>query len=880
MREHLGEVESSSGIRILHKSRDGRKRVAGGGVAIAFDTATCNLKQRHLKHMRKDSEVMCAVGRIGKVGRPIAIFAIYLPPSMRAPELAILREQLAVEVASLRSTYKNPAIFIGGDTNHRDIGDAVGEVGDFTVLDTGPTRGSSTIDVAITNVPSLHSETLTLPPLMSETGRPSDHMCIYTEAVFPKHRGYEWAIRMRRTRDQAREAAFAEELEVVDWGSNFAGVDADGMALALERVIKDLTDKHFPLVRVRKRSNEAPWITKTIRRLWKRKIRLYKKAGRCQAWWDTDRILQTKIDEAKNGFVDRILEEGGAGKTFYAATKKLASPNRAPDWNVRDLFSGLGAEETCKEILGFYGAIAGECMEPIPEVRRVDGGLGHFSVQRVAELLQQSKKTDSRVDGDPLAHLIRKHPYSFAAPVAEIFNKVNTEGVWPSTWKTEHLTIIPKIPNPSSLAECRNISCTSAFSKVLEGVVLLQLRSELVSDPSQYGGTPKCGAEHMLVDIWEKVLTALEGGKSAAVLLGVDYEKAFNRMEHAVCLDKLRSLGASDGSISLVRAFLHGRCMTVTVDGHKAEPVPLLRGSPQGSVLGCLLYCITTQLLTTNLRGADANRGPSAFLYVDDTTLVDVADLESASRHCTVRQTVQAIEDLELGEDFDELSRRADEIGMRINDKKTQLLVISPPNGCDTTAEFSTREGHLIKSVESLRLVGFTFGKTPSASGHVDALVERYKQKKWMLYHLRDAGFKGGNLFRLYACYVRSIFEYCSPVYHSLLTRGQEEQLERLQRHAIRVCHGYEVPVEEHMETWGISTLKDRRSRRMDKFIRKAAANPRFSSWFPPRDGVARELRNRRGIQEPQAFTCRRFNSPLSFIKRRANELGIVPAAG
>ena len=187
-------------------------------------------------------------------------------------------------------------------------------------------------------------------------------------------------------------------------------------------------------------------------------------------------------------------------------------------------------------------------------------------------------------------------------------------------------------------------------------------------DPAQYGGTPKCGAEHMLVDIWEKVLTALEGGKSAAVLLGFDYEKVFNRMEHAVCLDKLRVLGASAGSISLVRAFLEKRCMTITVDGHKAAPVPLLRGSPQGSVLGCLLYCITTQLLTRNLRGADTNGGPSAFLYVDDTTLNDVADLGNASRHCIVGQTVEALGNLALGGVFDELSGRAEEIGMRIND--------------------------------------------------------------------------------------------------------------------------------------------------------------------------------------------------------------------
>ena len=209
--------------------------------------------------------------------------------------------------------------------------------------------------------------------------------------------------------------------------------------------------------------------------------------------------------------------------------------------------------------------------------------------------------------------------------------------------------------------------------------------------------------------------------------------------------------------------------------------------------------------------------------------------------------------------------------------EKDPALVISPPNGCHTRAEFTTREGHRIVSVKELRLVGFTFGNAPNANAHVNALVERYRRKKWMLYHLRDAGFKGDNLFRLYACYVRSIIEYRSPVYHSLLTVGQEDQLERLQRHAIRVCYGYEVPVEVHMEASEISTLKARRIKRVDKFIGKVATNPRFSEWFPPRDGAGRDLRNRREIQETSALTNRRFNSPLAFIKRRANELGIVP---
>ena len=343
-------------------------------------------------------------------------------------------------------------------------------------------------------------------------------------------------------------------------------------------------------------------------------------------------------------------------------------------------------------------------------------------------------------------------------------------------------------------------------------------------------------------------------------------------MDHAVCISKLRRLGASPGSIALVRAFLEERVMTIKIEGNSIDPVKIFRGSPQGSVLGCLLYCVTTQLLTEDLGET------SAFLYVDDTTLFGTVPMAGSVKHFTVGKSTAHFQELQIGESFDILSQRADDIGMKINAKKTQLLLVVPPNGFATTGDFVTQNGDTISSVDQLKLVGFTFGSTPNADAHVEVLADKYKKKKWMLHHLRDAGFRGETLFKLYCCYIRSILEYCTPVYHSLLSTGQELQLERLQRHAIRVCYGTEVPVEDVMAAQCIETLKARRERRCDKFIRKAATNTRFGNrWFKPRDGIDKNLRVRRQVQEARASSLRRFKSPLLFLQRRANELGVAP---
>ena len=646
----------------------------------------------------------------------------------------------------------------------------------------------------------------------------------------------------------------------------------------MESGIATLTERHFPLARVRRRSNEDPWITRSIRRLWKKKIRIYKKFGKSQSWWEIDRKLQSEIATAKEFFVAKMLEDGNRGRPFYAATRKLAAASPCQPWSVTDLFVGMGPAEVCAEVLDFFGGLARSDSVPMPVRTRVDGGLGFFSVDRTTALLAGSKLTDSRVEGDPLPHLIRTFPHAFAAPVAEIYNRINETGQWPTRWKTEHLTIIPKNPNPADLSECRNISCTSAFSKVLEGQVLLKLRRELAPDRSQYGGVPKCGVEHMLVDLWEEILEGLEGGKSVATLLGVDYEKAFNRMEHSACLSKLVELGASEGSLSLVQAFLEGRTMQITIDGHTSAPVPIQRGSPQGSVLGCLLYCATTQKLTEELRrGHDGSvaAGPAVFMYVDDTTLVDVVQTEKATLHLTTAATKAHFEDLALEEDFAVLEGRAEEIKMKVNAKKTQLLVIAPSNGNDHSAAINT-EQHRIESVETMKLVGFTFGNKPGVGEHVKAVEDKFRRKIWMLYKLRAAGFRGDSLFKLYCCYLRSIIEYCSVIYHPMLTRGQSWDLERLQRLAVRICYGNDASTSEIMASNAISTLEERRERRCDRFLRNNFNHDRFGSiWFPPRLGERRDLRRRRAVEETRASTIRRFNSPLAFLRRRANDIGL-----
>ena len=221
-----------------------------------------------------------------------------------------------------------------------------------------------------------------------------------------------------------------------------------------------------------------------MRRKSKRKRRIFRKGGRSARWKALSKELEEEVRSSKEEFVDNIIEDGCEGRRFNSAISKLSGPSAGGTWSVRELFPGIADEDVCNRAIDYFSSIGGEGeVGRMPDFPNVPAGM-KFTKQSVLKRLQSLKKKDSHVEGDPLPHLVRAMPELFAEPVAAIFNKASAQGWWPTRWKTEHITVIPKVRNPSSLAKTRNISCTALFSKVLEAALLEQLREELIPDPA------------------------------------------------------------------------------------------------------------------------------------------------------------------------------------------------------------------------------------------------------------------------------------------------------------------------------------------------------------------------------------------------------------
>ena len=146
------------------------------------------------------------------------------------------------------------------------------------------------------------------------------------------------------------------------------------------------------------------------------------------------------------------------------------------------------------------------------------------------------------------------------------------------------------------------------------------------------------------------------------------------------------------------------------------------------------------------------------------------------------------------------------------------------------------------------------------------------RETVWILRHLRIAGFNEKELATVDTTVVRPVIDYCSVVYHPMLSDLQDQEVERLQAQALKNIYGYKMSYSDMRKRAGITTLRARRVEMCDKFAEKAAGNPMFLRWFPPREGrTSARAGGGAKFKEFAARTDRLMNSPLFYYRRRMN---------
>ena len=446
------KLKAEENICFLNKMRKKTgKNNPGGGVSIAYNESKVALTEFPIT--RGKYEIVCAKGKIKGNTRLLFVIGAYLPPKLKAAEHHECLELIGEAILRIKTEFRNPYIILGGDFNGKDIHEAIGDYPDIEESDGGATRGDSRLDLCATNFPSEIRSVTNHPPLTSEEGTPSDHRLIGFVCDLKHTNHFEWVrFSSRKITDAAREE-YDKRMRDFRW--DMLEGTPDDIANQLHHHIQSITNDCFPLKNHKVRSTDDPWIDEETRKMIERRKDLFSNKGRESTDWRQVKSATTNmIRRRKKRFYDKEcmkLSAPGAHNIAYKALKRITNTESTTNWDVRQLRPELGEEELAEALADFFAAISNE-FQPLGEFPLTfDRAFTPLTVEDITRRLISMKKPSSAVSIDPLPKTINGHAHLFAVPLTKIFNAVRSGQAWPSIWKEEEVSVIPKGRSPGGL---------------------------------------------------------------------------------------------------------------------------------------------------------------------------------------------------------------------------------------------------------------------------------------------------------------------------------------------------------------------------------------------------------------------------------------------
>jgi hypothetical protein len=208
-------------------------------------------------------------------------------------------------------------------------------------------------------------------------------------------------------------------------------------------------------------------------------------------------------------------------------------------------------------------------------------------------------------------------------PLAKIVNLSFELGEFPFNLKFTIMKPIYKKGCKTDMSNYRPIALLPVLSKVIETVVNRQLYYYLnvnnILHKSQYGFRSRLSTISALAKLTNEIHKSLDEAQSTTAIC-FDLSMAFDRVNHAVLLEKLSAYGVHGRNLNWFRSYLSDRkqkTIIISSDGnsHHSSWESVHSGVPQGSVLGPLLFLVYMNDLAPNISSEIVQ-------FADDTTAV------------------------------------------------------------------------------------------------------------------------------------------------------------------------------------------------------------------------------------------------------------------
>ena len=408
------------------------------------------------------------------------------------------------------------------------------------------------------------------------------------------------------------------------------------------------------------------------------------------------------------------------------------------------------------------------------------------------------------------------------------------------------LVCITPLPKTSHVRDAnrhrRPISMTPILSKVgkefvvdgyVKPVVLVKI------DRNQYGSVPKSSTVHAVISMLHNWYEDTDGNGSTVRVMLFDFKKAFDLIDHAILMAKLGDYEFPPWVLDWIAAFLTNRKQRVKLAHDCFSDWGSVRASvPQGTKLGPWLFLVM-------INGINVN-GVNLWRYVIDTSM---AETVHKGRPSGIQVAV------------DELVRQAETDKFQLNETECKEFQISFSRSADSF-EAVTINNKPTEVVTTVKLLGLTISNNLKWNAHIENIIKKGSSRLYQLRQLKRAKGDPALLVCFYTTCIRPVFEYACQVFHNGLPKYLSEELENIQRRALRTIFPV-LSYQEALKECNIATLYQRRHLLTEHLFSEIKDNTchKLHGLLPSCNLSTVALRRKRAFNVPFCRTNRLKNS-------------------
>ena len=524
---------------------------------------------------------------------------------------------------------------------------------------------------------------------------------------------------------------------------------------------------------------------------------------------------------------------------------------------------------------------------------------------QVFKKISKAKKPNSSVPGDLPKKIVQEFCCELSAPVTIIYRSILKTLEYPRQWVIEHQIPLAKVHPPTCEDELRNISKTAFYSKCFESFLsdwLLPIVGPYI-DPCQYG-LKGASISHYLFQMLKFTHEYLDLKQPYAVVVAlVDQSKAFNRVSHQMVIEDLHDMHVPPWLLLILISYLTKRSMVLSYKGATTSPRDLPGSSPQGPFLGIFFFIIkynaaslrppiprislntVCRLKRTKCRKEQCIQHAKDMhaVYIDDLSEAEAVDLKKQLKVDPVQMPlplnfhertkhIYPTENSILQKQLCNVENFSIQNQMKINESKSKIMIFNKSKKYDFPPEFSFSNGKNLEVLEETRLLGVVLTTDLRWASNTKSIYTKAMSKMWLLRRMRKLKLEENIVCDYYIKEIRVLAEQAVAIWNSGLTKGQVNDLEKIQKVALKIILGDDYrSYDMACNYFNLKILSERRLDLCTNFAVKLFKSNRSEQFFT-RSKRQVETRHEDPVLVKKCDTVRCYNAPHNYLSRLVNQ--------